>query len=224
VPQDVSILDEYFEVNLRRKLVDEWSMTQEARNAYQHRAPVRPGASFYPPHLFRKWWQQIRDYQNSGICNCVVPYPLTPRNRALWTKMRILLYNLEGENSTLYGGDHGDVALLEPSAAGPNPVALAGVLAWKYVESALFHNMAMTSRGTIVFNQYRASILFVDQEALNTGRLILCGIANNGHIIAEGRYWPMFTQSVSERMKGIGKSAREIIEEDIFHIRRTYVP
>ncbi|KAF7527680.1 hypothetical protein G7054_g10416 [Neopestalotiopsis clavispora] len=121
------------------------------------------------------WRQQIRDSKNSGICNCIVPYPLTPRNHALWTKMRILLYNLEGENSTLYGGDDGDVALLEPSASGPNPIALAGFLTWKYVET-------------------------------------------------EGRYWPMFTQSVSERIKGIGNPAREIIEEFIFHIRRTYVP
>lgn len=102
--------------------------------------------------------------------------------------MRILLYNLAGENSTLYGGDNGDIALLEPNAAGPNPITPNGFLIWRYVESALFQKMAMTSKGTIIFNQYPGSVLFVDQEALDTGRLIFCDIANNGHVIAEGRF------------------------------------
>jgi len=47
--------------------------------------------------------------------------------------------------------------------------------------------MAMTSRGTVVFHQWDASVLLADKEALDTRRLLLCDFGNNGQIKASAR-------------------------------------
>ena len=47
--------------------------------------------------------------------------------------------------------------------------------------------MAMTRQGTVVFTDGFGSILFADQEALDTGKLLMCDFANNGEIYESAR-------------------------------------
>ena len=74
--------------------------------------------------------------------------------------------------------------------------------------------MAMTSRGTVVFHQWDASVLLADKEALDTRRLLLCDFGNNGQIKASVRVWPVFTENIYNIIMGLGQPARRVIEED----------
>lgn len=149
--RDPSNPDENFEINQRRKLVDQWaSLSQEARDNYQSRAPEGPegGASWFPSQLKEAYKPQ--NHINSGFCNLVVEQPLTSRNRALWTKISILLYRLDEEGGRCHNfGD--DPVVMYPNPAGQGPIMPENFYAHCFIESADFSHMAMTSQGTVVF-------------------------------------------------------------------------
>jgi hypothetical protein len=51
--------------------------------------------------------------------------------------------------------------------------------------------MAMTKTGTVILPHSQYNLCFVDEEALETGRLLLCNIANNGSLPESARSRPM---------------------------------
>lgn len=97
-----------------------------------------------------------------------------------------MLYSLDGDNGTIFSQvDDGDseFTVVEPNPAKPNPVAPQEFLKWRYIENALFDNIAMTSTGTVICHRWRDTVLFVDQEALDTGLMFLCQLKNNGQLV-----------------------------------------
>ncbi|OBT62700.1 hypothetical protein VE03_07108 [Pseudogymnoascus sp. 23342-1-I1] len=199
-------------VTRRRQLVEEWaSMSQDTRNSYQERAPLRDGAGWFPAELAAN----DQNYQPQGECYLIIPEPISPRNWALWTKIRILLYNHDGEeHGALWGGGESYTAICRPNPAGPNPVTVDGYNTWTYVEPALFEHMSMTSTGTVVFHYGDQSVFFADQETLDTGRLLLCAFDNNGSLEKSGRIWPVCTKDIHSFMVGLGHPASSLIEGD----------
>ncbi|KAK6070441.1 hypothetical protein SCUP234_09807 [Seiridium cupressi] len=166
--------DADFEVNQRRKLVERWAaFEQTERDAYQDRAPNRGQDGWYPAALKGDRRREEKDY---GFCNLLVPQPLSPRNRALWAKMRIMMYRLDGlgEGPSIGDANKGSgIYTIEPNAAGPSLVTPKDFYKWLWVEAALFNHMAMTSQSTVIFHSWGPDKFFADQEALDTGRLLL---------------------------------------------------
>ena len=188
-------------------------MSQDTRDSYQERAPLRASCGWFPAELAAN----EKNHHPDAECSLIIPEPISPRNWALWTKIRILLYNHDGEeHGTLWGGS-GDTTttICRHNPAGPNPVTIDGYNFWSYVEAAIFENMAMTSTGTVIFHCWY-SAFFADQETLDTGLLVLCEFENNGSISSSGRICPVFTKDINNFMVGLGKPAHSLIEGDMW--------
>lgn len=125
-----------------------------------------------------------------------------------------MLYHFDGRDGTLNGQDYAGTAIVWPNPAGPNPVTVDGFNARSFVEPAVFEHMAMTSTVTVVFHWWESGVLLADQEALDTGRLLLCDFYNNGRIRASARVWPIFTENIFNMIMAIGQPAPRVIEED----------
>jgi hypothetical protein len=198
-------------VQQRRQLVEEWaSMSQDARDSYQERATVRSSEGWFPPELA----STEQNIQYSSFCNLIVPEPISPRNWAIWTKIRLLLHHFDDQEGTLFGQDDAGTAIIRPNPAGPNPVTVDGFNTWSFVEPAVFEHMAMTSTGTVVFHEWDSGVLLADQEALDTGRLLLCEFSNNGRLRESARTWPLYTEDVYNMIIGLGHPARRVIAEN----------
>jgi hypothetical protein len=207
--------DATYEVQQRRRLIQEWAtLPQAERDEYQGRAPVRAKESWYPPAL--KSNPKTTPRENITMVNCIAPWPLNPRNRALWTKLRIMLYCLDGDSGCLFGEDDGDVTVPEPNPAGPNPLTPGNFLKWCYVENADFDHVAMTAEGTVVCHNWQSTLLFADQEALDTGLMLLCHVENNGQVMCEGRVWPVLMKDAYVAMMALGKPVKAILDQDMF--------
>lgn len=187
-------------------------MSQDTRNSYQERAPLRASGVWFPAELAAN-----KQNRHPGAeCTLMIPEPISPRNWALWTKIRILLYNHDGEeHGPLWGMGDTTTTICRPNPAGPNPVTIEGYCAWFFVEPALFEDMAMTSTGTVVFHTCDSSF-FVDQETLDTGLLLLCSFHNNGSLETSGRICPVFTKDIFNFMVGLGKPAHSLIDGDMW--------
>ncbi|KAF3011304.1 hypothetical protein E8E14_001029 [Neopestalotiopsis sp. 37M] len=228
--------DSTFEVRQRRKLMQRWaSMSQSDRDAYQNRAPCRAGDSWYPEVLRSR--SSSASYssdlslnngqsqsaaaaaaENVRLLNLVAPLPLGPRNRALWTKLRIMLYNLDGDDGTVFQWQDDDekIAYCVPNDADPNLLTSATFLKWCYIENANFDCMAMTRSGTVILHRRRSTVVLIDQEALDTGLILLCRLANNGQVLAEGRVWPLSMKVAYAKMTIMGWSVDEVLDSDTF--------
>lgn len=186
-------------------------MSQDTRDSYQERAPLRDNLDWFPAELAAN----EQNYQPGGECSLIIPEPISPRNWALWTKIRILLYNHDGEeHGTLWGMGDITTCICRPNPAGPNTVTVDGFYTWDKVEAALFEQMTMTSTGTVVFHGGENGVFFADQETLDTGRLLLCAFYNNGSLEKSGRIWPVFTKHIHSMMLALGKPAESLIEGD----------
>ncbi|KAK8036386.1 hypothetical protein PG991_001523 [Apiospora marii] len=216
--QDGDHDDEYFEVTQRRQLVSRWAALPQAdRDGYQARGSPRGRQRWnhsgewlgrevwYPREALQDRPPKHDDPQGrprsekegqNCFCVCTAPYPLSPRHRAIWTKLRILCYALDGGDRTLFGGagagdEHG-VGVLVPNAAGPNPAATTGeeYLRWCHLEAAVLDEMAMTSKGTVIFYRDVPAVLLADERALDSGLMLLCQLENNGGVVTQARVWP----------------------------------
>lgn len=200
-----------FEVNQRRRLVDQWaSMSQEARDSFQSRAPVRSERDrdgWYPEQL------RSRDWIRRGFCHLVVEQPLSPRNRALWTKICILMYHLADEDKIHNFGTSSQVVTMNPNPADTGPVKPEDHCRHCFVEPADFSYMAMTSHGTVVFHAGDRATFFADQETLDTGRLLLCDLDSNGAIRVQSRVWPLWTYMIYCYVYGLGWYGDRVIED-----------
>ncbi|KAL5344414.1 hypothetical protein ACLOAV_010674 [Pseudogymnoascus australis] len=212
-PRDGGSQDQIPAVTRRRQLVEEWAtMSQDTRDSYQERAPLRDRVDWFPAELAAN----EQNYQPSGECSLIIPEPISPKNWALWTKTRILLYNHDGEeHGTLWGADDTTTRICRPNPAGPNPVTVEGYYAWYYLEPALFELMYMTSTGTVVFSVDNG-VFFADQETLDTGRLLMCAFHSNGSVAKSGRIWPVFTKDIYNFKEALGKPADSLIEGDMW--------
>jgi hypothetical protein len=113
------------------------------------------------------------------------------RNHALWIKMRILFYRLDGvDNGALF--QTAATPAPSPEGGAAAPVTSETFLMWHYVGNADFENMAMTRTGTVVFPSHTGAWVLLDQEALDTGKLLLCEFGNNGRLAANRRLRPWF--------------------------------
>ncbi|KAK6208379.1 Obg-like ATPase [Pestalotiopsis sp. IQ-011] len=129
-----------------------------------------------------------------------VEMPLSPRNRALWTKMRILLSRLDSTDS---GSDFDDP---NPVPGLVSPVTPERFQAWLHVENADFVGMAMSHAGRVVFKDPKSSCVLVDQEALNTGMVLLCEFESNARLAtnAHTRIRPWFLYEYWTLILGLG--------------------
>ncbi|KAK8073279.1 hypothetical protein PG994_004178 [Apiospora phragmitis] len=231
-------LDESFEVTQRRRLVSRWaSMAQAERDGYQSRAPV---------HELRRWWWYPHEkldgpdlgkngfshlYRHTKgaehkfvVCNAAAGPELSPRDMALWAKQRILCFRLDGDDTTTFGElDDDGVGVAIPNctntAEGGSPVEPHEFLRWAYLEGADFFGMAMTSRGTVVF-QVRDPILFADREALDTGPMLLCSLENNGQVGFSGRTWA--AEALYERGRTHEEDRRNMEEMGILELLESF--
>lgn len=154
------------------------------------------------------------DYKQSRLVNLIVEQPLSPRNHALWTKIRVLLHHFEGPwDGNLFADDDHGTAIIQPNPAGPNPLTPEAWLSWEHVETALFGGMAMTSKGTVVFEQTGGALLLADQEALDSGRLLLCDLGSDGRVDASARVWPMLVEEIHNFIMGKAWTASRLIFE-----------
>ncbi|KAF7533982.1 hypothetical protein G7054_g6620 [Neopestalotiopsis clavispora] len=201
--------DADFEVNQRRKLVERWATLEQAeRDAYQDRAPNRGQDGWYPEALKGDLRRSLKRY---GFCNLLVPQPMSSRNRALWAKMRIMMYRLDGSGEGL---SFEDICTIEPNGEGPIPVTPQDFYRWLWVEAALFDHMAMTSQGTVIFHNWDSDTFFANQDALDTGRLLLCHFENNGSVEEDLRVPPLYTYHAFCRIEGLGHDLHTIMVDD----------
>lgn len=200
--------DDASKAKLRRRLVQQWaSMSQKERDTFQSRAPARKHCSWYPRQLNGAKRRTI------GISHLTVPQPMDARNRALWTKLRIMLYHLDGEDGYLFDYADGEPSITEPNPVNPDPVTPDNFFRCCYLESADFDYMAMTSIGTVICHNYQDNILLADQEALDTGLMMLCRMENNGQVGCSGRIWPVM---MGNTYLGTQRAVDEILKKDMF--------
>lgn len=203
------------------------SLDQATRDAYQARATPRDDFR-PPPAYFKKAASEDGDDDEDScvsprVVHCLAPHPMSGRSRAAWTKLRILLYRLDGaeDGPTIDGGgddDGGEATVCVPNpAAGPGTSVAPGqdFLSWRYVEGADFRGVAMTGAGTVVFPSFRDRGPFVlaDQTALDTGLLLLCECANNGQLEAQVRIRPYQLYEVWNLVSPyvLNKSVKEVV-------------
>ncbi|ETS77785.1 hypothetical protein PFICI_09847 [Pestalotiopsis fici W106-1] len=205
--------DDQFAVTQRRRLVEQWAqMRQEDRDAYHRRAPIRNGASWCPPQLRDKGRKMGKSV---AFTQLIAPWPLDARGRALWTKVRIMLYALDGENGSQFDEQNSTVGIVVPHpAVAAAAVTPADFLQWCYIEDADFDSIAMTVAGRVICHRWDNLMLFADREALETGFLLLCELDNNGQVRDQARVWPPAFKNEYIRMTVLCKPLDEIRTDD----------
>ncbi|KAK7736716.1 hypothetical protein SLS53_006926 [Cytospora paraplurivora] len=159
------------------------------RDAYHSRAQhIRPSDWKPPVGSFKADHVDFRDDTciADNRINCVVPQPMTARNRALLAKIRIMLYHLDGDDGPILD-DEADVTICMPNPAlGPGAAVNPGpdFIMWSYVENADFGSISMTRTGTVTLSDELGERVLIDQEALDTGRVYFCSLGTNGQVSA----------------------------------------
>lgn len=233
-PADGSPDGDAYEVQQRRRLLSGWaSMSQADRDTYQTRGsalPLRrpgrgPGRGWRPPPgSFKANRTEDRTRFVGSVVNCIAPQPLGSRDRAVWTKLRILLYRLNGEEGPLIDDGQASVCVPNPETGSAGRRGLhpdCEFLMWNYVETADFNRVFMTSAGTVVFYGTDGPRVLVDREALDTGRVLLCDFENNGQLEASCRLRPCILYEFWPLIESLGKPVRGVMDRDIWK-SRTY--
>ncbi|KUI54752.1 hypothetical protein VP1G_02084 [Cytospora mali] len=219
--------DGTYELTQRYRLVSQWaSMTQAERDTYQARgtAPAfrRRRRDWRPPPGCFKADDAILDSTRvliNGV-NCIAAQPMASSDRAIWTKLRIMLYRLDGEDGPLI--DDGCVSVCMPNPAsvvdqaGDGVSSGQGFAIWNYLENSDFNRMFMTSVGTVVFYGTDGPRVLVDREALNTGRVLLCEFENNGQLATSCRVRPCILYEFWPLIEGLGKSVQRVMARDVW--------
>ncbi|CZR58837.1 uncharacterized protein PAC_08729 [Phialocephala subalpina] len=186
-------------VEQRRALAAEWAQAPQAlRNDYQTRAASNP----------TKWnYQELKQFvakkevPNGGSYwyTCIAPLN-TPRNLALWTKLRILSYDFYYSNEgittpgVLVASPYSEPPILEPK----------DFMKAFALENADFMNMAMTKNGTVVFRF--AKRFLADQHSLETGMLLCLDFDSNGNVGMRMRFGVLELESFNNQFIGMGRS------------------
>ncbi|GKZ79585.1 hypothetical protein AnigIFM56816_003786 [Aspergillus niger] len=188
---DSESLDE--QLQQRRRLMERWaSASQEFRDSYQARASLPETALEYPLPLLTR----IRHSPKHFFCLAPVDRENNASNYARLIKLLILLY--VHQNDGAHPMEHEpepypQIPALFPdlTRSAPTPEAL---ITQYCLESADFRYLSMTHAGKILFPDFYNNIFIViDQEALNTGQLIMFELHSNGQINSCTRLRPWHT-------------------------------
>ncbi|KAF7533587.1 hypothetical protein G7054_g6941 [Neopestalotiopsis clavispora] len=207
--------DDNSEVTQRRNLVEQWAqMRQEDRDAYHQRAPLRDSASWLPPQLQSRD-RRARSIKSVAFSQLTAPWPLDARGRALWTKLRIMLYSLDGDSGSQFDEQDSTIDIAAPNPASVTAGSQAVVMPenffqWCYIEDADLDHIAMTAAGTVICHRVSGLVLFADAEALETGFMLLCEFDNNGSVRDSARVWPPAFKNEYTRMTVLGKPLDEL--------------
>ncbi|KAF8862270.1 hypothetical protein BDZ45DRAFT_799379 [Acephala macrosclerotiorum] len=197
-----------YEVQQRRSLVTEWAQApQSFRDHYQTLAASTP--TKWESRSFRSelcGYVPNDDQAKFDWYTCIAPLD-TPHNRALWTKLRILSYDIS--NGDMIQG------IVTPSLVSQSPhstrpsLELTDICKLWAVENADFVNMAMTAHGTVVF-QGRNEWVIVDQKSLETGMLLYIGFESNGSPWKKLRITVLELNNIWAWKYGLGKGVQEM--------------
>ncbi|QKX57733.1 uncharacterized protein TRUGW13939_04852 [Talaromyces rugulosus] len=202
IPKPADEADGEYEGNQRRALVSEWAQApQSLRDEFQSRALASP-----PAWSKSDWKQYVPEGDESDIAwfTCIAPLD-TPRNRALWTKLRILSYDFYWSNDGIC-----EAGVLQAS---PH-LATAGVepndfMKTAFVENASFSSMSMTVHGTVVFNCGCTQHVFADQRSLEDGMLLIVNTESNGEVVLKMRSYFLDLLDMYCMYFGLGKGLEE---------------
>ncbi|ROV91085.1 hypothetical protein VPNG_09918 [Cytospora leucostoma] len=185
-PEDHPSDDDDFELNRRRRLVSHWaSLTQLERDAYQSRAKPRslprssndrsPNKWEPPPGVFKA---DHDVFFGDDTClkphtvHCVLPQPMSARNRTILTKIRILLYEMDDGGGPCIDDEGAAVVCITNPAWGPVETG-EDLLKWNFFENADLRSMLMTSTGTVILEPHQLDqLILIDQEAADTGPIL----------------------------------------------------
>lgn len=136
----------------------------------------------------------------------------TPRKRALWTKLRVLLYEFEAftpSQPIIFSDDIGFVDQ-EPYKSFCPDLSLETYMSWQSLQTARFDQMGMTVSGEVIF--FRTGTTFIlDDFTLETGMILMCDFEHSGaprcrvriNALDIGHPWRMFI--------GLGKGVEELM-------------
>ncbi|RDW59263.1 hypothetical protein BP5796_12187 [Coleophoma crateriformis] len=200
-PKPAGEADREYEAKQRRELVSEWAQAPQAfRNQFQTRALQSP-----PAWGNRELKQYIPrgDRYTAEWYTCIAPLD-TPRNKALWTKLRILSYDFYYSNDGICPVG---VLTASPSsaAAGVQPKDFMKTV---YVENADFSVMSITVHGTVVFGSVTEWV-FADQRSLEDGMLLIVNLGTNGDVVLKMRSYVLDLLQMYNMHFGLGKGLAE---------------
>lgn len=139
------------------------------------------------------------DKYNAEWYTCIAPLD-TPRNRALWTKLRILSYDFYYSNDGVCA-----VGVVSASpysqTAGVKP---KDFMKMTLVENADFSAMSMTVHGTVVFRAMTEWV-FADQRSLEDAMLLIVNIETNGEVVLKMRSYVLDLLEMHNMYFGLGK-------------------
>ncbi|KAK6088679.1 hypothetical protein SCUP234_00559 [Seiridium cupressi] len=107
------------------------------------------------------------------------------------------------------------VAVMHPNPAGLALITLENYYMHCFIEPANFEHMTMTRQRTVTFHYFDRASLSVDQKILDTGRLLLCELGNNGQVHASSRMWPLWTYMAYCYVYGLGWYGSRVIDDYI---------
>nr|XP_003188875.1 hypothetical protein ANI_1_2096104 [Aspergillus niger CBS 513.88] len=175
-------LDE--QLQQRRRLMERWaSASQDFRDSYQARASLPESGIEYSLPLRTR----IRHSPKEFLCLA----PVDPENHATnytrLVKLLILLYTSIHHGGMSHPMGHEPDPYPQIPAVFPDhtrcPPTPEALIPQYCLESADFRYLSMTHTGTVLFPGFFNTIFIViDQEALNTGQLILLELRPNGQI------------------------------------------
>ncbi|OBT74859.1 hypothetical protein VF21_06788 [Pseudogymnoascus sp. 05NY08] len=202
IPKPSGEASQEYEANQRRALVSEWIQApQTLRDQFHARALESPPV--WNNRAVKQYFPR-GDVSSLSWYTCIAPLD-TPRNRALWTKLRILSYDFYDSNDGIC-----EVGVLEASphsaTAGvePKDFMKAG-----FVENADFNWMYMTVHATVTFkglNQW----VFADQRSLEDGMLLIVNIESNGDVVLNMRPSVLELNYLYNMHYGLAKGLAEI--------------
>ncbi|CZR55673.1 uncharacterized protein PAC_05561 [Phialocephala subalpina] len=193
--------DHEYEVKQRRYLVSQWAQApQSLRDEYHARASASPPLW---DHREVKQYIPKGDKYNAEWYTCIAPLD-TPRNRALWTKLRILSYDFYYSNDGVCA-----VGVVSASpysqTAGVEP---RDFMKTTLVENADFSAMSMTVHGTVVFGAMTEWV-FADQRSLEDAMLLIVNIETNGEVVLKMRSYVLDLLEMHNMYFGLGKGLAE---------------
>lgn len=203
VSKPSNVTDPEYEPNQRRALVSEWAQApQSLRDQFQTRASTSPSPPVWDKDSRNKYVPRNDGYIPEWY-TCIAPLD-TPRNQALWTKLRIISYDFTITNS--------DICPVGVMQASPYSAAVGvepkDFMKTAFVENANFDMMYMTVHGTVTFlgrNQW----VFADQRSLEDGMLLISEIESNGDVALKMRPTIIELRDMYNFRFGLGKGLEE---------------
>ncbi|RAK89217.1 hypothetical protein BO79DRAFT_172368, partial [Aspergillus costaricaensis CBS 115574] len=187
-------LDE--QLQQRRLLMERWaSASQDFRDSYQARASLPETALDYPLPLLTR----IRHSPKHFFCLAPVDREKHASNYVRLVKLLILLYFHQNDGAHPMEHEpepYPQIPALFPdlTRSSPTPEAL---ITQYCLESADFRYLTMTVAGNVLFpGFYNDIFIVIDQEALNTGQLIMFELHANGQIKSYTRLRPWHTGAI----------------------------